>query len=153
MVTDYQFGDHTLLFSSAEVLTYSVFDVDVIVLYLIEGQIGHFAFADSDISNSSFTVYGSTNISATSSSSNSSSYFTYTQAAGTTVVELADGTLMYLLDKATAWDFFAVPTTINPAVGADEQVFVIGPYLVRTAEISGGELILTGDSMNTTDAE
>lgn len=40
IVTDYKFGKHTLLYSTAEVLTYGVMDVDVLVLYLQEGQAG-----------------------------------------------------------------------------------------------------------------
>lgn len=37
IVTDYKFGKHTLLYSTAEVLTYGIMDVDVLVLYLQEG--------------------------------------------------------------------------------------------------------------------
>jgi hypothetical protein len=48
LTTDYHFGDSTLLYSSADVLTDGIFDKKpVLVLYLETGQIGEFAFPTS----------------------------------------------------------------------------------------------------------
>jgi len=49
VVTDYAFGDETLLYLSAEVLTYGTFDVPVIVFYLKIGQVGEFAFKSGSV--------------------------------------------------------------------------------------------------------
>jgi Beta-galactosidase, domain 2/Beta-galactosidase jelly roll domain/Beta-galactosidase, domain 3 len=148
LVTDYVFGDHTLLYSSADVLTYGHFDLDVIVFYLVEGQTGQFALKTSGASTS--TVYGSTE--ATVNSSNNITTVVYTQGAGKTVLKF-DGLLVYLLDQPSAWKFWAPPTTINPDVKPDEHIFVLGPYLVRSASISHGVVHVSGDNDNSTTIE
>lgn len=61
--------------------------------------------------------------------------------------------LIYLLDKETAWNFFAVPTTSNPHVTPSEQILAIGPYLVREASIHQETVSLVGDNANTTELE
>lgn len=48
LVTDYTFGKQALLYSSSDILTYGVFDVDVLVLYLQVGQVGEFALKTGD---------------------------------------------------------------------------------------------------------
>lgn len=48
LVTDYTFGKQTLLYSSSDILTYGIFDVDVLVLYLEVGQVGEFALKTGD---------------------------------------------------------------------------------------------------------
>ncbi|KAK5700740.1 hypothetical protein LTR97_005257 [Elasticomyces elasticus] len=159
LVTDYHFGEHTLLYSSSDVLTYGLFDVPVLVLYSEFGQVGEFAFkgASSDLK---FTAYGTSNVSASSTtlSGNASTYgakhtkYRYTQTKGSTVLRFSNGVVVYLLDTQTAWSFFAPPTTSNPLVKPGEQVFVIGPYNVRTVT-KGRTVILVGDNANTTSIE
>jgi hypothetical protein len=147
LVADYSFGDHALLYSSVDILVYGIFDIDVLVLYLEEGQIGQFALKTSITTH---TVYGTTEITATTSGNMTT--FTYTQSAGQTVLEF-DGALVYLLDLPSAWKFWAPPTTTNPDVKPDEQIFVLGPYLVRSASVSHGVAHISGDSDNTTTIE
>ncbi|KAI4731224.1 hypothetical protein E4T49_00989 [Aureobasidium sp. EXF-10728] len=153
VVTDYHFGKHTLLYSSVDVLTYGLLDsTTVLVLYLEGGQVGEFALPG-DIS---FKSYGNTNITASRIKTNgTSSYtkFTYKQSAGTTAIQLSNGALMYLLDVSTAWSFWAPPTTSNPNVATDEQIFAIGPYLVRNASISSNVAFIHGDNTNSTTLE
>jgi hypothetical protein len=149
IVTDYAIGNETLLYSSAEVLTWGSFDHPVVVFYLKEGQIGEFAFkSQKNITHSS---YG-TEAGLKSASTNNSSYasFTYKQGKGLTVVKFSNGVLAYLLDVPTAYTFFAPPTTSNPNVAPDQQVFVIGPYLVRSASLSDDTVRLIGDSADAT---
>ncbi|KAH6681709.1 putative beta-galactosidase C, partial [Halenospora varia] len=148
LVTDYTFGKQTLLYSSAEVLTYGIFNKEVLVLYLQNGQVGQFALKTSG--NSTHSTYGSSNVTATASSGLMT--FTYTQGAGQTVVEF-NGILIYLLEQKTAWRFWAPATTKNPDVKPNEQIFVLGPYLVRSASISHGVLHVSGDSDNATTIE
>lgn len=152
VVTDYALGEETLLYSTGEVLTYGTFDRPVLVLYLKEGQTGELAFKSQK--NVTFDSYGADSGFA-KASSNSTTYtsFKYKQAKGATVVQFSNGVLAYLLDVPTAWTFFAPPTTANPNVTPDQHLFVIGPYLVRTASISGDTVSITGDNANATTIE
>ncbi|KAI1260189.1 family 35 glycosyl hydrolase [Xylariaceae sp. FL1019] len=149
VVTDYPLGNHTLLYASADIAVHGAFDVDVLVLYLQEGQNGEFAFkADTALT---YQIFGSSSMTSTNSTSNAS--FRYRQATGTTAVKFSNGVLVYLLDQQTVWRLWAPTTTTNPQVSLDEQIFVIGPYLVRDASIRGSQLIVNGDSNVTTTLE
>lgn len=151
IVTDYAVGQNsTLLYSSAEVLTYATLDVEVIVLYLSAGQKGVFAFKNTP-AHLTFRTYGRSNV--TSATSKSITQYTYTQAEGSTVLQFSNGVLVYLLEKNTAWNFFAVPTTSNPNVSPSEHIFAIGPYLVRSTAIGEDTVSLIGDNANTTSIE
>lgn len=149
-VTDYHFGEHTLLYSSVDILTYGLFDsTSVLVLYLEAGQIGGFAFPG----NVSFKSYGTTNVTTSRVKTNvTSSYtqFVYKQSTGKTAVQLSNGVMIYLLDVSTAWSFWAAATTSDPNVAANEQIFVIGPYLVRNASVSSNVVSINGDNINST---
>lgn len=154
VVTDYSVGDYTLLYSSAEVLTYGLFDVPVIVAYLNEGQVGELAFKGDQLKNASFTTYGTeTDFGATSTGNGTSAAFKYTQGSGTTVVKFTQGPVLYLLEREVAYTFFAPPTTQNPNVSPNEQVFVLGPYLVRSASVSGSTVSILGDHTNATNLD
>jgi hypothetical protein len=143
LVTDYKFGSHSLLYSSAEVLTFmNLGDVDVLVLYLDVGQKGSFAFTGQ---TSKYKLYGTTSDFRASNGS-----FSYTQSLGATVVQFSDGPLIYLLDRVTAYNFHAPSLTNDPVVRPNQHVFVLGPHLVRTAKIYGETVSLTGDLSNST---
>jgi hypothetical protein len=139
-----------LLYSSAEVLTYATLDVDVIVFYLNIGQKGEFAFKDAP-THLTFKTHGNSKVSSAESAHGTK--YTYSQGDGTTVLKFSHGVLVYLLDKETAWNFFAVPTTSNPRVAPSEQILALGPYLVRTASVSGHTVSLVGDNANATSLE
>lgn len=138
-----------LLFSSADVLTYATLDVDVLALYINIDQTGSFALADSSSLN--FTVHGDSNV--TASQASHGTVYTYTQAEGISVIQFSNGLLVYLLDKVTAWNFFAPPQNLNPIVRPDQHIFVIGPYLVRGASFKGNTVEIVGDNDNTTSIE
>jgi beta-galactosidase GanA len=149
LVTDYNFGSHSLLYASSDIAVYGVFDVDVLILYLKEGQTGEFALKGNR--SLTYKVFGDSTFSAkTNTTSNA---FSYTQAAGTTAVKFSNGVLVYLLEQSTAWRFWAPPTTSSPAVQPDEQIFIIGPYLVRDAFHQGNQLVIHGDSDTSTAIE
>ncbi|KAH9869034.1 hypothetical protein J1614_008111 [Plenodomus biglobosus] len=152
VITDYALGNETLLFSSAEVLTYGIFDRPVVVFYLKEGQTGDFAFKSN--SNVTFSTTG-VESGLASSASNGTEYsrFTYTQGKGATTVQFSNGVLAYFLDVPTAYTFFAAATTNNPNVSPDHQIFVMGPYLVRSASVAGGTVSIVGDNANATTIE
>lgn len=152
VVTDYAIGNETLLYTSGEVLTYGTFDKPVVVFYLKEGQTGEFAFKSQK--NITFTAYGAESGFATASSSGRGYVsFKYKQAKGATVVQLSNGVLVYLLDIPTAWTFFAPPTTADPNVTPDHHLFAVGPYLVRSASVSGDTVSLVGDNAKATTIE
>lgn len=98
-----------------------------------------------------FKTYGSSNVS--SSASDRGTKYSYIQGDGATVIKFSNGVLVYLLDKETAWNFFAVPTTSNPQVSPSQQILALGPYLVRSASISKDTVSLVGDNANTTSLE
>ncbi|KAJ5818332.1 Glycoside hydrolase family 35 [Penicillium riverlandense] len=151
IVTDYQIGTQSsLLYSSAEVLTYATLDADVIVFYLNIGQKGHFAFKDAP-AHLTYQTYGNSQVS--SAKANYGAQYSYIQGQGATVIKFSNDVLIYLLDKETAWNFFAVPTTSNPNVAPSEQILALGPYLVREATVSRDTVSLVGDNANTTSLE
>ncbi|KAF2255109.1 glycoside hydrolase family 35 protein [Trematosphaeria pertusa] len=154
VATDYAIGNETLLYSSAEILTYGVFDRPVVVLYLKEGQNGEFAFKSSQ-QNITYETYGADAGIKDSAVGNSTKYtkFMYTQSQGATTVLFSNEVLAYLLDVPSAWTFFAPPTTSNPSVAADQQVFVLGPYLVRSVNVAGDVVSVVGDNANSTAIE
>jgi beta-galactosidase len=147
LVTDYTFGSHKLLYATADILTHGIFDKDVLVFYLQAGQKGEFALKGER--NLTFTSAGNSKLS--SSKSGTQQVFAWTQGAGTTAVTLSNGVLVYLLEQATAWHFWAPSTTaLDPFAPADKKLFVMGPYLVRSASISHQVLHISGDSDVTT---
>ncbi|EFQ85763.1 hypothetical protein PTT_19185 [Pyrenophora teres f. teres 0-1] len=151
VVTDYDVGNKTLLYSSAEIATYGLFNRPVIVFYMREGQTGEFAFKGQQ--NLTLNTYGAQSNIASSSANGTHSCFKYTQNKGATVVEFSNGVLAYFLDIPSAYNFFAPATTNNPNVTPDHQIFILGPYLVRSASVSGGKVAITGDNANATTIE
>jgi beta-galactosidase len=148
LVTDYTFGSHQLLYSSADILTSATFgNIDVIVFYLKPGQVGEFALKG-DKTNLTYNVSGISTVTSTSSSSRQ--VFRWTQAAGITTISVSNGVLVYLLDQTTAWRFWAPSTTISPASTATERLFILGPYLVRNASVSQDVLRIVGDGDDST---
>jgi hypothetical protein len=154
VVTDYAIGKETLLYSSAEIVTYGVFDHPVVVFYLREGQTGEFAFKSSQ-RNTTFQTYGAESDIKSSSANGTTNYtkLTYTQSKGATVIKFSNGVLAYLLDIPSAYTFFAAPTSADPNVQAKDQIFVMGPYLVRSGSISGDTVSVIGDNANSTTIE
>ena len=149
MVTDYKFGGSLLLYSSVDILTYGTFNKDVIVFYLEEGQAGQFALKNGP-SLGSHSLYGTSEVA--TALNGSAITVTYTQGAGKTVLDM-NRVLVYLLEQKTAWKFWAPSTTSNPDVKPNEQIFVLGPYLVRTAYISHNVVYVSGDNDNATSIE
>ncbi|KAI9704628.1 MAG: hypothetical protein M1820_005376 [Bogoriella megaspora] len=152
VVTDYQFGQNRLLYSTAEVLTYGLLDVPVLLFYLDPGQVGEFALESS--APLRYKIYGS-NTNATSGRVSNGTYtrFTYTQGEKPTVVKFSNGVLAYLLDLQSAWTFFAPPMTSDPDVSPSQHIFVLGPYNVRSASVSDDTVSIQGDNVNATTIE
>lgn len=159
--TDYRAGGHTLLYCSTDILTWGSFNTgDVLVLYADVGQTSEFAFKGRH-DNMRFTKHGTANVTTApiqmngTSGSGSSPHtkYVYTQTAGSTVLQFSSGLIVYLLDKTTAWNFYALPLSPNPMVSPDDQIFALGPYNIRNATLANGVVTLIGDNANTTTLE
>lgn len=114
LVTDFNFGCKTLLYSTAEVLTYAVIDQkNILVLWLPAGESGEFAISGAT-SGKATAIEGSASTASSVRFYPGSDNITvsYTQAAGMTVVDLDDGTRVVLLDRSVAYTFW-VPTLSN----------------------------------------
>lgn len=112
IVTDFKFGSKTLLYSTAEVLTYSVVDgKEVLVLWLPTGESGEFAIkgvTSAEVySTDGSTTDNSTNVELHQKKANLT--VSYTQGPGMTLINLADGSRVVLLDRNAAYRFW-VPT-------------------------------------------
>lgn len=157
IVSDYHMGNKTLLYSSADILTYMTYGTHgaqvSLVLYLQEGQVGELAF-EGNVTSAS---HSSDNLSATYVSDNGTykgyTRLTYTQTAGASTFTLSNNVLLYLLDVPSAWTFFAPPTISDPNVTPSEHLFVLGPYLVRNATVGDESVSLVGDNANSTNIE
>ncbi|OJI81931.1 hypothetical protein ASPTUDRAFT_933791 [Aspergillus tubingensis CBS 134.48] len=150
LVTDYKFGNQTLLYSSADVLTNAVLPRhDVLTLYLWEGQTGEFALRTSK--NLTFEVYGASTVSSTLH--HGYQKIRYTQSTGSTVLRFSNGVIVLLLDQPTAWHFWAPSTSKYPSPRPDQKLFILGPYLVRSASVNNEVLQVSGDNNGTTTLE
>ncbi|KJR80793.1 beta-galactosidase [Sporothrix schenckii 1099-18] len=162
LVTDYALDQHNksaLLYSSVDIATSENFGHETaLVLYLKEGQTGEFAFRGD--SNLTYTVFGSLKVTAITrqprGSSSPQQAFTYTQSSGASAVLFSNDVLVYILDQATAWRFWAPRDGDNSFdVAGSSRVFILGPYLVRSARIdwTAGVLYVLGDNDSATTLE
>jgi beta-galactosidase len=141
LVTDYMFGNQTLLYLSADVLTNGVFPGhDILALYMWQGQAGEFALKTSK--NLTFEIYGASSVNSTLNSGHQR--INYTQAKGSTILKFSNGVIVLLLDQPTAWYFWAPSTSIYPSPKPDQKIFILGPYLVRSASIAHQVLQVSG---------
>ncbi|KAI8650678.1 Beta-galactosidase [Fusarium keratoplasticum] len=132
LVTDFNFGNKKLLYSTAEVLTYSAFDKkEVLVLWLPEGETGEFTLQEhTKVKSTSKALkdlqvkVGKENVTVT-----------YTQEKGLFTLGLEDGSTIVLVDRETAYHFWAPALDNHPLVDANNTVLVQGPYLVRSASL------------------
>lgn len=147
LVTDFTFGKKVLLYSTVEVLTYSVIDgKEILALWMPQGESGE------------FTIKGASGLKVKSTGDNKTVKvhkekigltISYTQADGMDIIELSDGTRIVLLDRDTAYLFWAPTLNNNPMAPPNKTgkyeciketmetnallVLVQGPYLVRSA--------------------
>jgi hypothetical protein len=159
--TDFSFGEYSLLYTTAEVLSVAVLGkVSTIAFWVPTGESGEVAFKH--LTTGKVTSGGGrSNI--TFHQGHGSLVISFTQKAGISVVELDGGRLrVLLLDRSAAYKFWAPPLTANPLAPVNQTgesklgffddgntnittVFVQGPYLVRGASLSGRALALSGD--------
>lgn len=120
IVTDFKFGSKNLLYSTAEVLTYSVLDrEEVLVLWVPTGEAGEFTIDGVTSASLAKSSNGtSTTVKFYPGSSNITVNFANTN--GMTVVDLEDGARVVLLDRAAAYLFW-VPTLGNDPLAPENS--------------------------------
>ncbi|KAK3297117.1 glycoside hydrolase superfamily [Chaetomium fimeti] len=145
LLADFHFGNHTLYYSTAEVLTYSIIDGrPVLVLWTPTGRTGEFylrgAKEGAIASGPSVTI----------STSEHGIIVGYSQKEEMTVIDFDNGVRVVVVDRKTAYKIWAPALTNDPKVPVDQTALVVGPYLVRTALLTDNTTIsLTGDTNRT----
>ncbi|RWA13128.1 hypothetical protein EKO27_g1979 [Xylaria grammica] len=148
LVTDFQYGSKKLLYSTAEILTYAIIDgKEVLVLWVPTGESGEFTVKGV---KSAKVKSGEGRVNVKFFPGKSHITVSFTQNAGMSVVELADGSRVVLLDRSAAYLFWAPSLKNDPIHAPASTILVQGPYLVRSSNIRGHTLELTGDVANTT---
>ncbi|KIY45926.1 glycoside hydrolase family 35 protein [Fistulina hepatica ATCC 64428] len=157
-VTDYEAGSTTLLYSTAEIMTWATFDErDVIVLYGNAGELHETAILfDSTPFNAALTTTGTSDV--VSEILDDVALVLQYMTDGQTVVELGSGILLYILDRTTAYEFWVLHPPA-PEKGSyanystDNPVIIKGGYFLRSISIDGGTLNILGDLNATADFE
>ncbi|KAH6880351.1 family 35 glycosyl hydrolase [Thelonectria olida] len=149
LVTDFTFGKKKLIYSTVEVLSYSIIDgKEVLALWMPQGEAGEFV-----IKGSSGLKVSSTGGDKTVKVRKEKIGITisYVQGEGMNIVELSDGARILMLDRKTAYRFWAPTLDNDPMTPPNQTVFVQGPYLVRSAEYDKKKQILNlnGDEEET----
>ncbi|KAF2197877.1 hypothetical protein GQ43DRAFT_443847 [Delitschia confertaspora ATCC 74209] len=152
LTTDFKLGDEQLVYSTAEILTYSVVDGEpVLVLSVGSGESAEFMLEGAKFgwvaknpgsSHTSFYREGNGLI------------VSLSKASKETVIQFNNGVKVVVADKAAAYNIWAPNLTNDPLAPINESVIVSGPYLVRG--ISSPDrytLALTGDSKVATSIE
>jgi hypothetical protein len=149
--TDFGMGNHTLTYSTAEVLTYALIDSKPVVV--LSTGVGE---------SVEFHVKGATKGHLVSNGASSNATF-YSEAHGVTtnihkvygmsVYKFDNGVKVVVADKPTAYLFWAPNLSNDPFAPVDQSILVQGPYLVRNAALNGRVLALKGDIMNSTTVE
>ncbi|KAI1856434.1 hypothetical protein JX265_011681 [Neoarthrinium moseri] len=148
LVTDFAFGAKSLLYSTAEVLTFAIIDgKETLALWVPTGESGEFTVQGVNAANlaacngcANVNIYpGETNVT-----------ISFLQNAGMSTVELGDGSRIVLLDRSAAYLFWSPSLDNNPLEAGNNTILVHGPYLLRSARLEDRILKLTGDVANAT---
>jgi len=120
-VTDFSFGNKTLLYSTAEVLTHAYIEKkEILVLWLPANESGEFAISGATTGKETSTDgKASSGVKFHAGSNNLT--VSYTQTAGMIVIDLDDGTRVVLLDRQAAYKFW-VPTLSNDPFAPETDI-------------------------------
>ncbi|GFF73252.1 hypothetical protein IFM47457_03346 [Aspergillus lentulus] len=154
-VTDYEIGDMSLIYSSAEIYTWKRSgSKTVLLMYGGEGETHEFAVPlASDklriLEGNETTHRGIDNV----------TIVQWNVSAARQVISFGDKLEVYLLWRNHAYNYWIVDLPLPPPVGlhvsprTNSSVIIRGGYLMRNATISDGILSLTGDLNTTTEIE
>ncbi|KAK4234521.1 glycoside hydrolase superfamily [Achaetomium macrosporum] len=145
LVADFHFGNQTLYYATAEVLTYSIIDgKEILVLWTPSGRSGEFYL------NGATTGTVSSGQSVTFVGSDHGVIVANTQRGGLTVLEFDNGVRIILVDRKTAYKVWVPALTKDPGVPVDQTALVVGPYLVCSATLTGTTIRWNGADLPTT---
>ncbi|KAH8093824.1 glycoside hydrolase family 35 protein [Cristinia sonorae] len=160
IVTDFVFGASktNILYSTTEVMTWTTIDdTDYIVLYALSGETGEtvLTFPTKQKAN----LEAAAGVSATVSESSVTLNYDLGAPSFTRISVGGKNVVVITVQKETAYNWHAVdiPGRGDYAnyfgFGTKQSVLVSGPYLIRSGEIHGSTLALTGDLSADTDIE
>lgn len=129
LVTDFKFGDELLIYSTAEILTYGIFDKKpTLVLWVFNGEDGEFLMANArqgkvTSCNKSEVVF---------TKSKHALVVNFKKQHGRTAIELDNGIRVLILDRDAAHRFWVPGLTNDPRVPVDQTgaFLIIGRYSV-----------------------
>ncbi|KAJ7935677.1 glycoside hydrolase family 35 protein [Mycena leptocephala] len=148
IVTDFRFGNNTLVYSTAEVLSHSVVDgQSILALWLPDGEFGEFSILGGSKKREvvSGTGGGFHQV-------GDNLVLSYKQQTTQSVLQF-DHFRVLLLPRSLAYMFWAPTLSNDPIVTPDTVVFVNGPYVVRSLTLGGSQVAVTGDIANATTLE
>ncbi|KAJ4356191.1 uncharacterized protein N0V89_004221 [Didymosphaeria variabile] len=150
IVTDFSIGKQSLTYSTAEILTYAVIDGNpTVILWVPAGE------------SAEFHVKGARKGSVQGASGSKAKFHQDRQGVaasliavnGKNVLQFDNHVRVIVVDRPTAYLFWAPNLSEDPFGPVDRSVLVQGPYLVRDVTSEGSTLKLTGDELNATAIE
>ncbi|KAJ5938139.1 hypothetical protein N7454_004481 [Penicillium verhagenii] len=155
-VTDYDLGGINLIYSSAEILTWTrgAGSTRVLILYGGAGETHEFAFAG-HLGNPTVTEGGESGI--TIRLKGSTWVVHWEVKSDRRIVRIGDLEI-YLLWRNEAYSYWPLEVTATEPIGnfsspSKELIIVKAGYLMRTASLCGEDVCLTGDVNTTTAVE
>ncbi|KAL1852466.1 hypothetical protein Daus18300_012147 [Diaporthe australafricana] len=145
--TDFSFGTKNLLYSTAEVLTYSIIDdKEVLAVWVPAGESGEVVIEGVTSASLAKATANTTSTAVDIKPGNSSVAINWSNTSGMTVVSLGDGAQVVILDRPSAYLFWAPSLGNDPLYPENSTVLIQGPYLVRSASITEDKTLeLVGD--------
>lgn len=118
LVTDFSVGSKKLLYSTIEVLTYAVIDSkETLVLWAPADESGEFSVKDA---TSATVLSGSGSANINFYKGNGELTASFAQKEGMSVIMYSSGLRVIVLDRATAYHFWAPTLTANPFAPANQ---------------------------------
>lgn len=128
ITTDFTFGNQTLIYSTAEILTFVIFDgLPTIALWVPAGESGEFLLKDAK-GGAVLNCDGCSNV--TFTQIESGTIVSFKQDEGATVLQVGN-TRILILDRFAAWKTFVPALSRDPSVPEGETGKVI-PALIST---------------------
>lgn len=146
-VTDYDVGGATLLYSTAEIFTWKVYgEKRVLVLYTGPDETNELAFlncGDAKLVEGADVQFDT---------KDGATIIHYSSSPSRRIVELSENVVVYLLDRQDAYNYWVLDLPNDSTTGnytnnklSPSAPIVKSGYLLRTVEIEGQNLHLTGD--------
>ncbi|CAA7259499.1 unnamed protein product [Cyclocybe aegerita] len=154
-VVDYAAGSTTLVYSTGEIMTWATIDGrDIILLYGSEGELHETAIKFEGLTAPTVTVVSGSATIKQKVLDGGALALQYT-TTGQSVVDVGS-TRLYILERGEAYQFWVLhPPTSGPyaAYNTENSIIIKGGYLLRSVNINGRTLAITGDLNNTANFE